>query len=648
MSLSEQLQQQFPGLIEQEETATGEPLFRVPRNQIIEVCTFLRDSSSPSFDFLMDLFGVDCLNLGVPYRFAVHYNLYSSQAAQRIHLKIPVPFADPIVPSLTQVWPAANWFEREVWDMFGIRFKKHPDLRRILMYDEFKGHPLRKDYPYNRRQPLVDDSYTDREIQRYVAAQEQVQMPSDEQQPAATGNTALLEDVQREVAAEDLTETSFLLNMGPSHPAMHGVIHLKLKLDGETIEDVDVGIGYLHRAFEKESEVSKWNQVFPYTDRLNYVSPVINNVGYALAVEKLLGIEITERAKFLRVIMSEISRIGDHLTCLGANAMELGAFTAFLYFIEAREALWELVEEITGARLTVSWVRVGGVKADLTADFPQHCRAALKTVREKIAEFDKLLSRNRIFHDRMVGTGVISREKAIAYGFTGPVLRSTGVDYDVRKANPYLVYDRFDFDIPYGEKGDNYDRYLCRLEEMLQSCRIIEQALEKLPGGALNVDHEGKEMPDDILLPGSAMADRGKTGHTSAILQIQALSDPTLSGGNGPWHEKIYPDEKRVVLPEKEKTYGSIEGVMNHFMLIMDGHGIRPPAGEAYSAVEGGNGELGFYVISDGTDQPYRVRVRPPCFSLMSGFHEMIRGDQIADLIATFGTINMIAGELDR
>ncbi len=648
MNLNDQLRKQFPDLIEQEESTADELVFRVPRSHIVEVCTFLRDSSSPVFDFLMDLFGVDYLPLGVKPRFAVIYHLYSSATTQRVRLKVPVPHADPILPSVSEVWPAANWYEREVWDMFGIRFKKHPDLRRILMYEEFKGHPLRKDYPYNRRQPLVDESYTDREIQRYVAAQEQVQAPDSEGKILPSAQAALLEDVQREVESEDLTETSFLLNMGPSHPAMHGVIHLKLKLDGEYIEDVDVGIGYLHRAFEKECEVSKWNQVFPYTDRLNYVSPLINNVGYALAVEKLLGIEITERAKYLRVIMSEISRIGDHLTCLGANAMELGAFTAFLYFIEAREALWELVEEITGARLTVSWVRVGGVKADLTKDFPGHCRKALKIVREKIAEFDKLLTRNRIFHDRMVGTGVITREKAIAYGFTGPVLRSTGVDYDVRKANPYLVYDLLDFDVPYGEKGDNYDRYLCRMEEMLQSCRIIEQALDKLPNGPLNVDHEGRELPEDMLLPGSAMADRGKTGHTSAILQIQALSDPTLSGGNGPWHEKIYPDEKRVVLPEKEKTYGSIEGVMNHFMLIMDGHGIRPPAGEAYAAVEGGNGELGFFVISDGSDQPFRVRVRPPCFALMSGFHEMIRGDQIADLIATFGTINMIAGELDR
>ncbi|MFQ5632881.1 MAG: NADH-quinone oxidoreductase subunit D [bacterium] len=398
----------------------------------------------------------------------------------------------------------------------------------------------------------------------------------------------------------------------------------------------------MHRAFEKESEVGKWSHVFPYTDRLNYVSPLINNVAYAMAVEKLLGIEVTERAQYIRVIMSEISRISDHLTCMAASGMELGAMTVFLYLIEAREALWSLVEEITGARLTVSYIRIGGVKGDLTEGFAGRCRAALKEVRKQIGEMDALLTRNRIFVDRVTGTGVISKEDALSYGFTGPVLRSTGVDYDVRKANPYLVYDRLDFDVPYGENGDNFDRYLCRMEEMEQSCRIIEQALDKIPKGELNVDYEGK------VITGNEMADMGKFGQTYDLLKSQALTDPTLSGNSASNRLNIFPDNKRVVLPAKEQTYGSIEGVMNHFMLIMDGYGIQPPPGETYVANEGANGELGFFIVSSGEDHAYRVRVRPPCFTLMSGFHKILEGDQIADIVASFGTINMIAGELDR
>jgi len=345
------------------------------------------------------------------------------------------------------------------------------------------------------------------------------------------------------------------------------------------------------------------------------------------------------------VLMSEISRITDHLTCIGANTMEVGAMTAFLYFVKVRDMLYELIEEITGARLTVSYVRVGGVKADLTAEFPEHLRKILGELRTAMKEMHTLVTRNRIFVDRMKGTGVINKETAIDYGFTGPFLRSTGIDYDVRKAEPYSMYDQLDFDVPYGQYGDNYDRYLVRMEEIEQSARIIEQCMEKLgklPGAPINVDHEGKEVSAD------KMADLGKFGYTKGLLQVQAMTDPTLSGGNAWLRNNIFPNAKGAVLPSKEKTYGSIEGLMNHFMLVMEGYGIQPPPGDAYQAVEGANGELGFYVISDGKGQPYRVRVRPPCFTLMSGFHKMIEGDMMADIIATFGTVNMIAGELDR
>src|SRR6267378_3237928 len=264
------------------------------------------------------------------------------------------------------------------------------------------------------------------------------------------------------------------VGVGPAHPAMHGIIRIEAELDGEVIVGADVEIGYLHRAFEKDCEVAGYNNAIPFTDRLNYVSPLINNFGYASAVEKLLGIDVTERCKYIRVIMSEISRISDHLTCVGASAMELGAFTVFLYMIKAREYLWELVEMVTGARLTVSYGRVGGVKSDLPAGFAERCLKALHETRQVLAEADGLLTRNRIFVDRMSGTGKISSEDAISYGITGPFLRATGVDYDVRKDCPYAVYDRLNFDVPVGTRGDNMDRYLVRMEEMEQSMRIVE------------------------------------------------------------------------------------------------------------------------------------------------------------------------------
>ncbi len=444
-------------------------------------------------------------------------------------------------------------------------------------------------------------------------------------------------DVQNE-----LTTHSTLLNIGPSHPAMHGVIRIITQLEGETIVKADIEIGYLHRGFEKSCEQGGYNHPIPYTDRLNYVSPLINNFGYCMAVEKLMGIQVTERCQYIRVLMSEISRVCDHLTCVGASAMELGAMTVFLYMIKAREFLWELVESVTGARLTISYGRVGGVSGDLPADFSANATDTFKKVREVLVEVDRLLSRNRIFVDRMQGTGLIKREDAIAYSFTGPVARSAGIDYDVRRDQPYMVYDQLQFDIPLGSMGDNLDRYHVRMEEMQQSLRIAEQALNKMPKGPVQVDSEGK------VVEAHEMVDRAKMGQTRGIRDTLVQLSPNLEGLEGPAYDEVTAKEKRAVLPAKSDTYGNIEGLMNHFMLIMQGHGIQPPKGEAYAAVEAANGELGFYVVSDGSDRPYRVRVRPPCFTLMAGLHKMIEGSMMADLIPTFGSINMIAGELDR
>ncbi len=390
----------------------------------------------------------------------------------------------------------------------------------------------------------------------------------------------------------DPTEEIMEIQMGPSHPASHGTVKFNLKLDGEVVVDCDVEVGYLHRAFEKMAEQGTWTQVIPYTDRLNYASPLINNVGYALAVEKLLGIEVPPRCQYIRVIMSELSRLTDHETCLGMAATELGAMTVGFLLNESRELVYDIAEAVTGARLTVSYTRIGGVTNDFPPDIADKITAALKHTRGILTDCDKLLTRNRIFYDRMRNIGTLTQADAISYGITGPMLRSTGVNYDVRKAHPYSSYDHFDFEVPLGSNGDNYDRFLVRVAEMEQSMRIIEQALKNLPDGPIRI------------------------------------TDP------------------RITLPEKRDVYSNIEGLMNHFKLIMEG--IKVPRGEAYQAVEGANGELGFYVVSDGSGRPYRVRVRPPCFLAMGALGSLLKGGMISDIVPTFGMLNMIGGECDR
>jgi NADH-quinone oxidoreductase subunit D len=383
-----------------------------------------------------------------------------------------------------------------------------------------------------------------------------------------------------------------VINMGPSHPVTHGTVKFLATLDGETIVDLKVDIGYLHRGFEKMCENGTWEQAIPYTDRLNYVSPLINNVGYALAVEKLIGVDVPERCKYIRVIASELSRISDHYTNVAAGGLELGAFTAFLYFVEARELVWDLIEMLCGARVTANYVRIGGLKNDLPEGFKEKTKEVFKRCRELWQDVDKLLTKNRIFIDRVRDVGIMPADEAIALGFTGPCLRACGVPYDVRKANPYLVYDRMDFEVPIGEKGDNFDKYLVRMEEINQSMRIVEQALDQLPPGPINLDmpYYRWQSKDDI--------------------------------GN------------------------RIDSLIIHFKTVIEG--IKPPPGEIYFAVEGGNGELGFYLVSDGSGKPYKCRVRPPCFPLTAAMPRMMKGRLIADIVPTFDMINMIGGECDR
>ena len=394
---------------------------------------------------------------------------------------------------------------------------------------------------------------------------------------------------------EDVLELPFEpleLKMGPSHPATHGTVRLNLKLDGETVHRAEVEVGYLHRGFEKECESGLYYQVFPYTDRLNYVSSIINNVGYALACEKLFGIEIPKRCQYLRVIGSEISRMGDHFTCLGAAAMELGAMTAFLYVMEARELLWDVIDVMCGSRVTSNYVRIGGLSEDVGPDFPGLVREKLAQVGKLQQDFEDLLLSNPIFRERMEGTGKLSSDELIALGVTGPLLRAAGVAYDVRRAQPYLVYDRLDFDVPIGEQSDNMDRFLVRVEELKQSRRMVEQCVEQLPGGPIDID------------------------------------DP------------------HVRLPGKGKVFTRMEELIAQFKLVTEGP--HPPVGEVYQVVEGGNGELGFYLVSDGSGKPYKCRARSPSFSNMQALSRMLQGAMFADVVPTFDMINMIGGECDR
>ena len=401
------------------------------------------------------------------------------------------------------------------------------------------------------------------------------------------------DELLNDQASLELDADPMRLNMGPSHPAMHGTIRMVMDLDGENLVNLDVQPGYLHRGFEKSCERGTWAQVFPYADRLNYVSPMLNNVGWSLAVEKLLDIEVPERCQYYRVVLGELSRIADHFTCNGASAMELGAFTPFLWLLKVRDWVWDILERETGARMTHSFGRIGGMAAPPTPNFKDDVRQLIPELFKVVKETEIMLLRNRIFLDRMQGVGVLTKEQALSYGCTGPVARSAGIPYDVRKDHPYLVYDRFDFDVPIGEDGDNWDRFMVRLEEIRQSIRIIEQALE--------------QMPDD-----------------------------------GP----VNVDDPRIVYPEKQSVYTTIEATIAHFKLVMEG--LRVPKGEVYSFTEGGNGELGFHIVSDGSGTPYRVRVRPPCWYNLAASREMLLGGMIADIIPTFGSVNMIGGECDR
>ena len=405
---------------------------------------------------------------------------------------------------------------------------------------------------------------------------------------SAASSVQAMDDLQ-DVQGEKMT-----LNMGPSHPATHGVLRLVLELDGEIITKADPDIGYLHRGDEKIAENMTYNQFIPYTDRLDYLAPLANNVAYALAVEKLLDIQdkLPERCQYIRVICCELARISAHLLGLGAFAMDVGALTVFLHTFTEREKIYNLIEALTGARFTTTYTRIGGLSRDLPEGWTDELAKFTREVSTAIGEADKLLTRNKIFVDRTKDVGVISRRDAIDFGLTGPNLRGSNVEYDLRKAHPYLVYDELDFDVPYGEMGDCYDRYLVRMEEMRQSVRLLDQCLAKLPGGPVNVD-DGK-----------------------------------------------------IVLPDKQKVLSSMEELIHQFMLVTQGQDA--PAGEVYFGAENPKGELGFYILSRGGGVPYRLKLRAPSFVNLGILPHTLPGHMISDVVAILGSLDFVMGECDR
>ena len=553
------LQERYPDAIVDTLSFRGEETVVVKKETILPICRFLAQEPALSFDFLTDICGVDYPDR--EKRFEVVYHLYSLGRNKRLRLKTAVGEGEAL-STVESVWKAASWFEREAYDMFGLTFNGHHDLRRLLTWDGYQGHPLRKDFP------IKGENFDHYEM------------------PAIPPDAFSL--MPEEVAGE----RQMILNMGPQHPATHGVLRVVLKLDGEVIRDAVPFVGHLHRGVEKLAEQMTYTQAITLTDRLDYTAGISNNLSYVLAVEKLLGIEVPKRAQYIRVMMAELQRLAAHLLWLGTHALDMGAMTVLFYTFREREQVIDILEDITGARLTPSFLRIGGLAADLPDGVEAKIKAFLDVFPRRMKEYETLLSKNIIWLKRTKGVGVIGREQAITWGLAGPVIRGSGVQWDIRKAFPYSSYEDFAFDIPIGEDGDVYDRYLVRLEEMRQSARIVRQALQRLPKGKVRVD------------------------------------DP------------------RVTPPAKEELGKEINAVIRHFKLMSEG--ISPPPGEVYSSIENPKGELGWYLVSDGSNRPYRYRIHTPSFVNVAALPEMIKGLLVADVVAVIGSIDIVLGEIDR
>ena len=531
-------------------TAQGQTTVVCEKGGITEVLTFLRDEPDLRFDRLSDVTAVDYQDHPGrdPHdsRFDVVYSLYSHPHNHRLRVRAPVADEDPRIASATSVWRGAEWPEREAFDMFGIRFDGHPDLRRILMPQSFEDFPLRKDYPLRgkgEREAVFGDP---------------------DSQPESE---AIREDGDAS-ASPDWTA----LDLGPLHPATNGTLRLQLQMEDGRVARCVPEIGYMHSGLEKMGETHSFDQFVVVADRMNHQSPLCGNIAYCASVEHLIGLDVPERATVVRLILWELSRIADHMAWLGTHAGSIGADTVPYYAFEQRERCYNIFELIAGARLTTSYARIGGLALDVPENFREVILDFVAQFPGAVEEVERLLTRNRVWIDRTKDIGVISGEDAIGWNMTGPMLRGSGVEYDIRKTEPFLNYTEYDFDIPVGENGDTYDRYLVRLEELNQSVRIISQAIEDLPGGPV-------------------------------------------------------------------KARGSVD---------MAGADLNPPIGDSCLPTESPNGELGFFVVSNGSDCAHRMRVRSPSFMNLQSLPSVVEGMMLSDAIAVLGSYNTVGGELDR
>jgi NADH-quinone oxidoreductase subunit C/D len=580
--LIETLMTRFPQAVisVEADTARSEVTVHVAAGRILDLAKFLHDAPEASFDHLTDICSVDYPE--DQQRFEVVYHLHSLGLRRRLRLKARLSEDDPAIASVTGIWKGAEFLEREVYDMMGISFSGHPDLRRILMPENYaEGFPLRKDFPAEGRGWRSEFDFIPRLDEPPVELAEG-EIP--EAQKEAFRAESLPPDTRRR---EEL-----LLNMGPQHPSTHGVLRVVLELDGERIVKATPDLGYLHRGVEKLCEGLTYMQVIPHTDRLDYVCAMANNYAYVRAVEKLLGVSIPERAEYIRTIVAEMQRIVGHLFWLGTQALDIGAMTVFFWTFREREALLDMFEKLCGARLTLNYYRIGGVDSDFTPELVLRLKTFLDAFPEKVKEYDSLIASNRIWLGRTKHVAVISAEDAINFGCTGPVLRGSGVAYDVRKEEPYGVYEKVDWEVPIGKNGDTYDRYWVRMEEMRQSARIIKQCLDQLPQGP------------------------------------------------------IMADAPQYIPPPKPLVMRDMESLIHHFIIFTQG--FKPPKAETYCATEAPKGELGFFIVSDGSARPYRLKIRSPSFVHMGAFDHMARGYLISDIITIFGTYDIVMGECDR
>ncbi len=576
----EKLQAQFTGAIQAVREFRGETTLTIRAQDLVAVARFIRDDPDLRFDHLANLTAVDWSKYPGytgKERFTTVYHLLSTASGQRITLKVPTLGSDSsAAPSLTDLWAGANWPEREVYDLMGIKFEGHPDLRRILLPYNWPNHPLRKDVPRGGEPVPFSMTWEDEEFESFgrqiLEAKAVPQVPPKQS------------DANKHM----------ILNMGPHHPSTHGVLRVVVELDGERVVAAYPDIGYLHSGFEKQGESIRYKDFTPYTDRTDYVSSMSNNLGYALAVEKLMGVEIPQRAQVIRVIMAELQRLASHLFWLGTHVMDASGLNhaLLMYVLREREQILDILELVSGARLTTSYIRPGGVWKDVPPTFGDRVQDVLKAFPKRIAEYERMVTNNPVWKSRSIGIGKLTAQQALSLGVTGPMLRGSGVKFDYRKARPYSGYENYDFEIPTATEGDTYARYLVRLEEMRQSLHIIEQGLKNLPDGP------------------------------------------------------VWTTDRKMALPPRQELDTSMEALIHHFKLNTEG--FVPPVGEVYDCIEGPRGETGFYLVSDGTANPYRLRYRTPSFVNLQATDVMSRGCFIADLVLIIGTIDIVLGDVDR